>query len=151
MVTPDLLSLAREAIAQHEKATPGPWQWTIWDNGSGKSWELRYCGPDNLKLQGWDPTPFICSCGVPPQRDLEWIASAREREPLLARALLEMAEENERLREELCELKSNAVVMAEGFEANDRRVTADAIRRLFNLAPPPEGAPRAEESGKVKP
>lgn len=92
--------LAREALKDDAVVTPGPWMTHVWDNGSGESWEIAYCGLGNLKLQGIDPTPFICSQCMPPRGDIDWIARARTREAALARAVLEMEERIKSLEKE---------------------------------------------------
>lgn len=90
-----ILTLAREALADDARVTPGPWSVEWLDEA--------HDGCDGISSPGRNLNIVCADCGVygPHGYDAEFIAAARSREPQLARAVGELSEENERLKARL--------------------------------------------------
>jgi hypothetical protein len=91
------LELAREALAQWTAATPGPWtpnprrtaaSWTPEKDFYDSCWHYPAGQPIGV-MTAWT------------ERDVDAIAAARTREPLLAEAVIALTAEVERLRSEI--------------------------------------------------
>jgi hypothetical protein len=95
-VTDDLLQLAREALEDDKRATPGPWAFRQ-ERGHGPDWFL-YTLSDEPRARTYREW---CHMAVGPSyvHDQEFITRARTREPKLAQEVLRLTEENQRLHE----------------------------------------------------
>lgn len=108
MPDPKLIELAKEAIKQHEAATPGPWR------AEPQSPRHLMRGPVFIFAAGIEDTIAKVSSmnsngKARREGDAELIASMRSREPLLAKAVLEADAEIERLRELVRDMEAEVV------------------------------------------
>jgi hypothetical protein len=115
-----ILDLAKAALEDDEKATPGPWR-------IESVWTSEHSGADAVFGA---TTQLVCTCDEHDggygggQRNVEFIAAARTREPQLAREVIRLMEECERLVEacggEAEQVISLAAKLAEMTAARDR-------------------------------
>lgn len=88
----DIEKLAREALELAEKATPGPWKAYDWPGFPEVSDE------GCVRIESIDTITAFCFMGQP-NRDAHFIAHAGTHYKELAQAVLDLSEENRRLKE----------------------------------------------------
>ncbi len=130
----DIKELAEQALADAERATPGPWTPNVWIETDGNEW--RATGPahdDESHDHGSEPG---CPDEQAAQRDAAWIAAARSREPQLAAAVLGLLKENERrtaAHRNVAQNLANANGAIDRLSAQLTRLSDDAAQMTADL------------------
>lgn len=134
-MTTDIEQLCREALEDDKRATPGPWR-----QGNVETYHV-FCPYADALAPELGRVLLRMNTHFEHEADTAFIAAARTREPLLAKALLAERKEMERLRAEV------AAIRPVFLRAIEWREDLDAFKRQKALIKAVDAADGEQDDG----